>query len=158
MFSLDPMTLVPSFTRTVATVLVSLLMVTVLAAISEYWGTGHWWSHGYIVSLAIPFILVPAFVWFAFVPRRVELTENELTIFRLFGPVICIPLDELEYYMSCGEVFMIQPHGRSSAYQIFPGAFPRQNWRAFIHELEARYPERKASYYVGATLYGRRKI
>jgi len=151
------MTLVPSLTRTVAVVLVGLLLYTALAAIGEYWGTGHWWSHGYVVSLAIPFILFPAFVWFAFVPRRIELAENELTICRLFGPVIRIPLDELEYYMSCGEVFMIQPRGRSSAYQIFPGAFPRHNWRAFVQELETRYPERKASYYIGATLYGRRK-
>jgi hypothetical protein len=151
------MTLIPSFTRTVAGVLISLALVTALAAISEYWGTSHW-SHGYVVSLAIPFLLVPAFVWFAFVPRRIELTENELIIFRLFGQAICIPLDELDYYMSGGEVFMIQPRGRSSAYQIFPGAFPRQNWRAFVQELETRYPERKASYYIGATLYGRRKI
>ena len=53
-------------------------------------------------------------------------------------------------------LFMIQLE-RHPTQLIFESAFARGEWRAFVGELESRFPERKASFYAGTLLFGRRK-
>jgi hypothetical protein len=141
----------------VAHILPLLLLVTAFAALFEHHRTGHWWSLAYFASLLVPFTVIIVFVWFALVPRSIELDDDELSIVRWWDSdsYVSIPLGDLQYYMQGSTTFMIQRTGES-AYQVYPGAFRSDSWDAFIHALETRFPERKASYYIGATLHGRK--
>ena len=64
----------------------------------------------------------------------------------------------LEYYIQAPSVFMIQVQGQVSAYQLSSAGFRRSDWRAFVNEIETRFPQRKASYFIGPCLFGRRDI
>jgi len=147
------MTLTPSFARSTVHVAIPFLFVTAYSAYRNHSSSGHWWPQPYVVSLAIPFIVIVIIVWIAFVPRRIELTDHRLEFVRFWGSTAAIPLRELEYYMQSPTTFMIQRAGES-AYQIYPGAFSRRDWRDFVGTLEREYPERQASYSVGTTLFG----
>lgn len=103
----------------------------------------------------MPFTLIIVVVWIAFVPRSIELTDEELSIDRWGGKYVSIPLADLQYYMEGPTTFMIQRTGES-AYEVYSGAFSSDSWQAFINELEKRFPERRASYYIGATLHGQK--
>ncbi|HEX4638593.1 MAG TPA: hypothetical protein VH170_03825 [Chthoniobacterales bacterium] len=147
------MTLTPSFKRLLAHMVPLLLLITAIGAVIEYARTGEWWSLMYLATLLIPFSVLIIFVWLALVPCSVELTDNELTINRWGGRYVSISLADLQYYMQGPTTFMIQRNGES-AYQVYPGAFDADRWQAFINALEKRFPEKKASFYIGTTLHG----
>lgn len=113
-----------------------------------------WWSR--VKMFLIPISILFAFVWVMFVPRRLEFSEAELTIQHLLGWRRILSWDELEYYGPGHNVFMIQFFGRQ-AIQIFASAYPRQDWRQFMAFLSDRFPERKASGWVGGYLFKWRK-
>jgi len=119
------------------------------------WQEGSWPATEFYVSFAIALTLVPAGMCLIMVPKRITLTEDWLTIEWPFGRTVAVPIDELERYMQA-RVFMIQLEQHPTQL-IYGGAFARSDWRAFVRELESRFPERKASFYAGTLLYGPRK-
>jgi hypothetical protein len=148
------MMLTSHFGRAVARILGMLMLLAAFAIVVERWRTGHWWTRDYLWGLAGASALFVSIVCIMFVPRRIELTDDVLVIDYLFDRRITIPLDELERYMHA-EVFMVQVRDRG-AYQFCGDGFPRAEWRAFVREVETRFPERKAHWYAGARLFGRR--
>jgi hypothetical protein len=142
----------PSFFRTTASVLA---LLAALAAVTYFWEGyhhHHWWTGGYLVSLLIPFVIMPLIVCFAWVPSRLEFNDTELIIqFPLRG-LRTIPWDDLEYYGWFEGVFGLQFHA-AGTFSIYTQALPRGEWRMFKNFLRATFPERKASGYIGARLF-----
>gem|GEM_PF-6401541 len=112
-----------------------------------------WWSIGYILSLGLPFSIFVAFVWFGFVPRKLEYSEDEFTIRLLFRKELTLPWSELEYYYPNGPgVYMIQFEGRST-FQIAGCAYRSREWKAFREFMDTSFPDQRASGSVGSRLF-----
>ena len=150
------MTLRSNYVRVALKTLSLFLFVLTIAAFEEHARTGHWWSKGYFESFAIPCIVMIVFVCVVFVPSRLTLTNEDLSIDRLILPDVVIPLEELESYLDPPSTFMLQVRGQSSAYQISGLGFRRQEWRSFKAELKRRFPDRRARFFIGPRLFGRR--
>jgi hypothetical protein len=59
-----------------------------------------------------------------------------------------LPWTQLYAYGTGENVFLLQFTGVST-FQIFAGAFPREEWRAFQSFLTTNYPDKKASFWFG---------
>ena len=134
------------------------ISIAVIAAIGLVWTRlqEHRWPDSYFyVSFAVAFALLAAGSCLIIIPRSITLTDDSLSIDWPFRRKVTVPLDELEAYMQA-RLFMIQLE-RHPTQLIFEGAFARGEWRTFTRELESRFPDRKASFYAGTLLFGRRK-
>lgn len=149
----------PSFIRSSTTVLIAIVGVTALSYVWQGYHQHHWWTRGYMLSLVVPVVLGPVAVWLMFVPRRLEFTETDFTIQFYLRRLHTLPWDELKYYGRGNNVFMLQFVGQE-AFQIFSSAFPKGQWRLLTNFLSNRYPDRKASGYIGNLMFkwrGRKK-
>jgi hypothetical protein len=144
--------LTPSFFRSSTKVLIGLLAITVAGYLWDGYHDKNWWGAGYIESLSIPFVIAPVLVWFIFVPRRLEYSDSEFVIDRRFTSICSLPWSQLCYYGKGNNVFMIQFEGRQ-AFQFFAGAFSKSEWAAFLAFLSDRFPDKKASGYIGARMF-----
>jgi len=110
---------------------------------------GHlWWTSNYLISLLIPAVLVPAFGWIAFVPTHFEVNDDHLKIKFAFRANREIPWSMLKHWFKAEGVFVLDFSG-SAAVQIFPGAYPKDQWGRFIEFIAVKFPERKAIGSVG---------
>ena len=100
------------------------------------------------MSLVIPVAIAPVAVWLIFAPRRLEFTDTDLTIQFYLRRAQTLPWNELKYYGRGNSVFLLQFVGQQ-AFQIFSHAFSKQQWRLLTNFLSNRYPERKASGWIG---------
>jgi hypothetical protein len=142
----------PSFLRCAAWVTLALAVVTVLAYFWQGYRENHWWTHGYMLSLLIPFGIALLIVWFMFVPSRLEFSDREFTIKFPFRPLHTLNWSDLQYYGSGENVFMIQ-FASVGTFQIFPQAFRRSEWRMLKNFLITTFPDRKASGYFGDRMF-----
>ena len=139
--------LLPSLSRTILRVLLSVLAVTVLGAVIQRWQTGYWWEAGYDASLAIPVTLFPLAVYFMFVPRRIEWSSSEFFI-RTWGRTETFPWERLFAYGSGRGVFMLQFSG-SATFQIYSGAFEPAQWRELRQFLVTTFPTKQSRFWIG---------
>jgi hypothetical protein len=95
----------------------------------------------------IPIILAPLFVWFAFVPKLLEVTDSAISIGFYFRGTHIFSWHELTYWGRGQAVFMMQFDKRLT-FQIFASAYPSHQWSRFIGFLFLRFPERKAHGWV----------
>ena len=149
------MTLRASIPRALIHAAAGILLIALIGAGTIRWQQGRWPATDFYVSFLIALVLVPVAVCIIVVPRSITLTVDTLRIEWPFRRTVAVPTDELEHYMQ-GRLFMIQLEQHPTQL-IYDGAFPRRDWRAFTRELESRFPDRKASFYAGTLLYGRRK-
>jgi len=126
-----------------------------IVAVSKRWQEGHWPYSDFYISFLPAVILFPLLACLFVVPKSIAITADSLIIAWPFRGSLSVPLDELEYYMEA-RLFMIQIENQPTQL-IFHGGFTRSEWRAFVRELESRFPERKALWYSGTLLFGRRK-
>ena len=138
----------PSLTRAFAQVLLLTLLVVVIAAVSEWYRSGLWWSADYCVSLSIPMLLMPTFVCLMFVPRRIVWSSSEFQIQPRFGASQKLPWTQLYAYGRGRGVFLLQ-FTDVGTFQIYTGAFSRSEWRAFRLFLTSNYPDMKTSFWFG---------
>ncbi len=111
---------------------------------------GKLWSVGYTASLALPMSIMIAFVWFAFVPRRFEYSNSEITLSTLLG-TSTYTWDKLYCYGPGNGVFMIKFEGDRQPYQIYGGAYA--GWSDFVQFLKTNYPECESTgFYFGTTM------
>ena len=142
----------PSFARAAAPVVA---VVTGLTAATYFWQgyhEHHWWRRDYIISLLIPFTIMPLAVCVMFVPRRLEFSDTHLRVQLPFRRLHTIAWADLEHYGSGENVFMIQFSGVGT-FQIFAQAFRRSEWRLLKNFLSTKFPERKASGYFGNRMF-----
>jgi hypothetical protein len=142
----------PSFLRCAAWVTLALVMVSVVGYFWQGYRENHWWTHGYMLSLLIPFGIAPLVVWFMFVPSRLEFSDSEFIIQFPFRRRHTLNWSDLQYYDSGENVFMIQ-FTSVGTFQIFPQAFRRSEWRMLKNFLVTTFPDRKASGYFGDRMF-----
>jgi hypothetical protein len=142
----------PSFLRATASVLASMVAVAAAGYFWEGYHNHHWWSRDYLLSLLIPFAIMPAVVCVVWVPWRLEFSPTELTIQFLFRPLHTIEWDDLHYYGWFRGVYGLQ-FRTSGTLTFYPQALPRREWRAFKTFLRTTFPERKASGSIGGRLF-----
>ena len=142
----------PSFLRCAAWVTLALVMVSVVGYFWQGYRENHWWTHGYMLSLLIPFGIAPLIVWFMFVPSRLEFSDSEFIIQFPFRRRHTLNWSDLQYYDSGENVFMIQ-FTSVGTFQIFPQAFRRSEWRMLKNFLVTTFPDRKASGYFGDRMF-----
>jgi len=138
----------PSFLRAAANVSLWLLITAVFGYFSQGLSDDHWWTQGYILSLSIPFVLMILATWVMFVPRCLEYDERTLIIHFWLRGRQSRSWEELRYYGGAFNVFLIQ-FGSMQAFQIFSGAYPRTEWQSFSGFLRARFPDKKATGWLG---------
>jgi hypothetical protein len=59
---------------------------------------GHWWTHGYDLTLVIPMTVFLVFLWFAAVPKSIEFSAREFKIKFRLGRPHNFSWDELDLY------------------------------------------------------------
>lgn len=141
-------TLTPNLPRAFVRVFLTVSFIAAIAAVSERYHDGHWWSADYFASLPIPLLLMPTFVCIAFVPRRIQWSAVEFEIQPRFGRTQNFPWTQLYAYGSGNGVFLLQFSGVST-FQIFAGAFRRNEWRTFRSFLKTKHPDKKAWFWLG---------
>lgn len=146
----------PSFLRSSCAVLIAIAAVSVLPYLWQGYYEHHWWSRGYMLSLLVPAVFCVFAVWLMFVPVRLEFDDTHFTIQLPLRRPHTLPWEELKYYGPGQNVFMIQFAGRE-AFQIFARAFPRDQWRLLTNFLSDRFPDCKASGWIGPFMFKWRK-
>src|SRR5205085_12023851 len=141
-------TLVPNLTRAFLRVLAVCLAVTAVGAVADRYRVGHWWSPDYFASLGIPLLLMPTAVCFMFVPRHIRWSASEFEVQPRFGRAQVLPWTQLYAFGNSNNVFLIQFRDVPT-FQIFAGAFDREQWRVFRAFLTTNHPDKKASFWVG---------
>jgi hypothetical protein len=149
------MTLRVNFFRAVLHIAAAIMLIALFGALWARWQEGHWPQIDFYISFLAVLALFPPVACLIGVPKCITLTEDSLTIAWPLRRTVSVPIEELEYYMQA-QVFMIQLEGYPTQL-IYPGGFHPREWRAFVHELENRFPERKALWSAGTVLFGRRK-
>jgi len=143
------MKLMPSLWLFLRTVLGGLVAVTLFTYLWQGFQEDHWWSLDYVLTLAIPIILIPWVVWLAFVPKTFELLDEALHIRFAFRRDQKIDWNELKFWGNGGEAtFLLQFQNRRT-FQIALVAFPRDQRRQLIDFLKRRFPQREAGGWLG---------
>ena len=88
------------------------------------WYQGRWWTVGYMCSLTIPIIAVALFIWFVFVPRNLELSEDRLTIQFPFRAPRELSWNDLRYWGSGADGILLLQFKGWATYQLFLFALP----------------------------------
>jgi hypothetical protein len=86
--------------------------------------------------------------WFAFVPRNLEYNDDGVFIHSWWKGRQAYSWDALRHYGDACNVFLIQ-FGSRQAIQILDQAYPKSDWNRFKGFLKERYPDRKASGWIG---------
>jgi hypothetical protein len=147
------MTLRTNFWRAVSHLVGAVLPIAIFGALWKRWQEGQWPDGGFYFFFLPVLVFLPLGAWIAIIPRRITLTEDSLTIAWPFQRDVSCPVEELEYFIEA-QLFMLQLENHRTQF-IYSGGFARKEWRAFIRELETRFPERKAL--AGPLMIGRRK-
>jgi hypothetical protein len=142
----------PSFLRVLIKVGVAVALFCIAGYFLQGYQEGKWWTAGYVISLLIPISLAPISVWFMFVPSLIEFSDTEITIVTLLGRYT-YQWSSLYCFGSGNNVYKIQFEGDRQPYQIFSGAYPKDEWAKLINLMESQYPERaKAWFSVGVRM------
>ena len=147
------MTLRTSFWRALLQIAAAVLLIAIFAALWKRWQGGQWPDIDFYMSFLAFLVLLPLGSWLVVIPRHITLTEDSLTIAWPWRRDVSCPVEELEYFIE-NRLFMVQLENHPTQF-ICSGGFARKEWRAFIRELESRFPERKAL--AGPLMIGRRK-
>jgi hypothetical protein len=141
-----------SFIRAGASVLAAIALLTGATYFWQGYHENHWWARDYLISLLIPFTIAPFAVCIMFVPRRLEFSDTHFTIQLPFRRLYTMEWEDLDYYGSGPNVFMMQFSGVGT-FQIFAQAFRRSEWRTLKTFLSTKFPDRKASGYFGDRMF-----
>ena len=137
-----------SFLRSTIAVLTAIVGVALVSYLWQGYHQHHWWTREYILSLMIPAVIAPLAVWLMFVPRRLEFSDTVFTIQFYLRCAHTLKWEGLKYYGRGNNVFILQFAGKKS-FQIFSHSFPKAQWQLLANFLANRYPERKASGWIG---------
>lgn len=146
------MKLIPNFWRASGVVVAGCLAVTFGAYLFQGYGEGNWWSSNYAATLSIPTILMPIFVWFAFVPNRLEVTDRTIFIGFRFRVGHTLYWEDLNSWELGEGVFMMR-FANHKTFPIFSGAYSSDQWSWFRNFLVLRFPERRARIWFGPWPY-----
>ncbi|HTR88269.1 MAG TPA: hypothetical protein VMI56_27555 [Reyranella sp.] len=142
------MTLKPSLWLFLRTVLGILIALTVFGYFWQGYGEGHWWSYDYDLSLAVPLTVVPCFMWIAFVPLELTISDECLKIRYAFRRAREVRWTRLMFWGNGGEAtFLLQFSGVT--FQIALFAFPRDQREQLIDLLKRRFPLHRAKGWSG---------
>jgi len=139
---------------------VSVLRIMLIGTVAAYFYQGFvehkWWSVGYVVSLAIPFAIVPTAVWFMFVPQCLEFDDLSLLVQPRFRSIRTLPWSEMiRWGKGEGGVFFIR-FGRQTV-NILSSAYSPEQWTSLTEFLSAKFPDRKADGHVGTWSFRMRR-
>ena len=139
----------PNFWRFACYVFGALAVATVASYFLQGWYEGHWWTTDYLYSLAIPIVAAPIFIWFAFVPKTLEVSEGRLSIQFPFRAAHEIGWNELKYWgFAAHGTFLLQFKERAT-FQLLLFAFPSSQRQYLVDFLVRRFPECKARLWLG---------
>ena len=141
-------TLLPNLTQAFLRIFCVLLALIAFGAIADRYRLGHWWTADYFASLIIPLLLMPTAVCLMFVPRRIRWSPTEFEVQPRFGRAQVLPWTQLYAFGNGNNVFLIQFRDVPT-FQIFAGAFDREQWRVFRAFLTTNHPDKKPSFWVG---------
>jgi hypothetical protein len=145
--------LTPSFIRCAGSIGGPIALFGLLSYLLSGVRDHHWWSIGDFPLLGLGCFLFIGLIWFGFVPRTLEYSEDEFMIQLLFRNQVTLPWSDLEYYYPNGPgVYMIQFEGRST-FQIAACAYHSREWRAFCEFMDTNFSDQKASGYMGGRLF-----
>lgn len=93
-----------------------------------------------MVSLLIPFSLVPALIWLSFVPARIEFSQQAMLIRLPFRSAREFPWSDLRYWRkSVNMMFILQFHSGEFQFPLF--AFSAAQRRQFIGFMSSHFPQ-----------------
>jgi hypothetical protein len=111
-----------------------------------------WWSTTYIISLSIPMAIIPAVVWFGFVPRRIRYNRDVLEFTSRFFGVQSLPLSKLRHWGFGRNVLMLEFEKTALSrrtLQIALSFYPQAVQAEFLEFLSSNFPERKTGVWWG---------
>jgi hypothetical protein len=127
-------------------------LVAVLFALTAftYFSQGtqedHWWSSTYILSLAIPFTLIPLIVWIVFVPSRVRYDREAFELSSYFFGTRQLSFSTLEKWGFGQQVLFLKFEPK--LVQIALAFYPQIEQAKLLAFLATNFPERKSSWLV----------
>lgn len=150
------MRLIPSVQRSTVSVLRVMLIGTVATYFYQGFVAHKWWSVGYVLSLAIPFMIVPTAVWFMFVPGHLEFDDLSLFVQPRFRNMLTLQWSEMIHWGKGQGVFFIRFSG-GQIISIFSRAYPPEHWINLTEILSAKFPDRTADGYVATWTFRRHR-
>ena len=143
-------TLTPSFGLGSFRVISQFLYIVPVWAVADRYHNGHWGNIGHYTWEFFPLMMLYAmFIYLAFVPRRIQWSSTECRIQLKLDGVQILPWTQLSAYGDGNNVFYLKFTG-VRRFQIFAGAFPRDDWQALITFLKSNFPVKKTSWLVRA--------
>jgi len=121
----------------------ALIAVSVLGYLWQGLFENLWWSSDYVLSLSIPIVLIPCITWVAFVPVKMEMSDESLRIKFLFREDRKVDWSELESWGGGEVVFGLEFTSRPTIHMVL-FALPRDQRRHLIDFLKRRFPDRRA--------------
>jgi len=107
-------------------------------------------------TLIIPFILLPSFIWFAFVPRKFRYGKEGFEFTSRFSGTHFIPADRLRHWGQGNSVYLLEFDKqtlRRRTLQIALWFYPVAAKTAFLDFMQATYPDRYTSFWLGIRGY-----
>lgn len=107
-------------------------------------------------TLIIPFILLPTFIWFAFVPRKFRYGKDGFEFTSRFTGTHVIPADRLRHWGQGNNVYLLEFDRqtlRRRTLQIALWFYPTSDKIAFLDFMKATYPDRYTSFWWGIRGY-----
>lgn len=147
------MVLTPCFWRFSSYIIAILIVILLIVFYYQGYVIGNRENANAALSLIIPTILLPLFIWIVFVPEKLSYSDNEITIKMRFGQLNTIGWTDLKYYGTGRGVFLLE-FNDCPTFQIFSIAFPTNQWAQFTTFLGNRFPEREAKGWVGTNGFG----
>lgn len=86
-----------------------------------------------------------------FTPREITWDDESFKIRALFPGSGSFEWRRLEAWSPYGRGTFVIKFMDMQAFQIAPGGFRAQDWKAFRSMLEARFPEKKTSFWIGVS-------
>jgi len=128
-------------------------MFLVVCAISYAWqGIGQNFWQPPDASLLIPLLLMPAFIWFAFVPRRLRFNAEYIEFTSRFSGVQLLPLPKLRHWGKGHGVLLLEfeksaLHRRTL--QVALQFYTPESRNGFLQFLSETLPDRESSIWLG---------
>lgn len=107
------------------------------------------WSFGETLSFALLMVLAPCFLWLAFVPSKLEVSDESLHIRFAFRRDQTIDWSDLRFWGNGGQATFLLQFSNRGTIQIALFAFPRSQRKQLIDFLTSRFPQQKARGWLG---------
>ncbi len=134
----------PSVLLFLRTVWGGMLLVTVAGYFWQGMVENLWWSFDYVISMLIPFTVMPLFLWFMFVPKEIVISDRFVVITFSLRSARRFEWNGLRYWGDNVHLMFVLQFTNSRTQQLALFAFPKDQQQQFKKFVKGRFPKRKA--------------